>query len=81
MASSYRYGQVTVKKFPSMRSLVQSAARSDRQSKTWKAPGPASSIAAWMAAVKLSKPTVAESWTTLTPGASSTSGAWRAKRK
>ena len=45
-----------MKKLPSMRSLYQSAARSERQSKTWKAPGPASSMTRWMASVKLSKP-------------------------
>ena len=57
VSRSYRYGQVTMKKFPSIRSLYQSAARSERQSKTKWVPRPASSITLWICAVNVSNPT------------------------
>ena len=70
-----------MKKLPSIRSLYQSAARSERQSKTWKAPGPAASMTSWMASVKLSNPSAGEIRWISAPEASSSSGSWRAKRK
>ena len=69
-----------MKKFPSMRSLHQSAASSERQSKTWQAPRPARSTDAWIAAVKLSNPTDGSSACTSTPSAALTSAGCRAKR-